>query len=104
MSVPRGGGWGNLPGAEPARTLARDWRFEPLPAGGPLLAVGMQRSYGDVCANGGGTVLSTRWLDRLVAFDAATDWARLGTKRHRGDSHEISPLDYLEGATQESAA
>lgn len=72
MSVPRGGGWGNLPGAEPARTLARDWRFEPLPAGGPLLAVGMQRSYGDVCANGGGTVLSTRWLDRLVAFDAAT--------------------------------
>lgn len=72
MSVARGGGWGNLPGAEPARTLARDWRFEPLPAGGPLLAVGMQRSYGDVCANGGGTVLSTRWLDRLVAFDVAT--------------------------------
>lgn len=72
MSVARGGGWGNLPCAEPARRLARDWRFEPLPADGVLLGVGMRRSYGDVCANGGGTCLSTRFLDRLVAFDAAS--------------------------------
>lgn len=38
--------------------------------GEPVLAHGMGRSYGDSCLNEGGSLLITRALDRLVAFDA----------------------------------
>lgn len=34
-----------------------------------MLAVGMGRSYGDVCLNHGGTLLLTRPLNRFIAFD-----------------------------------
>jgi L-gulonolactone oxidase len=37
--------------------------------GGTWLAHGMGRSYGDVALNAGGTLISTRGLDRFVAFD-----------------------------------
>lgn len=37
--------------------------------GGEWLAHGMGRSYGDVALNSGGTLISTRALDRFVAFD-----------------------------------
>lgn len=37
-----------------------------------VLAVGMGRSYGDVCLLERGTLLSTRSLDRFIHFDAAT--------------------------------
>jgi FAD/FMN-containing dehydrogenase len=47
-------------------------RFEPLPDLPPLLPFGNGRSYGDVCLNAGGTLLATRSLDRLIAFDPAT--------------------------------
>ena len=37
-----------------------------------LLPAGMGRSYGDVCLNHGNTVMLTRGLDRLLAFDPKT--------------------------------
>ena len=48
------------------------WRSDPLPSPGTsLLAFGRGRSYGDCALNDGGTLLTTRTLDRLIAFDAA---------------------------------
>lgn len=44
-----------------------------LPA---VLPVGMGRSYGDVCLLEGGTLLSTRRLDRLLHFDPGTGMLR----------------------------
>lgn len=41
-----------------------------------VLAVGMGRSYGDVCLLEGGTLLSTRGLDRFLHFDPATGLLR----------------------------
>jgi FAD/FMN-containing dehydrogenase len=38
---------------------------------GSLLPRGFGRSYGDSCLNEGGTLLDTRGLDRLIAFDAS---------------------------------
>jgi FAD/FMN-containing dehydrogenase len=38
----------------------------------PGIAFGMGRSYGDACLNPGGTVWTTRRLDRFVAFDEET--------------------------------
>jgi FAD/FMN-containing dehydrogenase len=35
-----------------------------------MLAFGNGRSYGDVCLNGGGTLLATNALDRFIEFDA----------------------------------
>jgi FAD/FMN-containing dehydrogenase len=63
-----------------------DVRLEPLfwtdeyPRGTRLppsvLAVGMGRSYGDVCLLEGGTLLSTLGMDRLLHFEAATGLLR----------------------------
>jgi FAD/FMN-containing dehydrogenase len=39
---------------------------------GGALAVGLGRSYGDVCLLDGGTLLPTTAMDRLLGFDAAT--------------------------------
>jgi FAD/FMN-containing dehydrogenase len=47
-------------------------RFEPLPESSPQLPFGNGRSYGDVCLNADGTLLETRGLDRLIAFDSAS--------------------------------
>ena len=41
-------------------------------AGGPGLAHGMGRSYGDVCLNPNGTLWSTTGLDHFIAFDDET--------------------------------
>lgn len=62
--------WGQLP-AKPAAD-ERWWsdRAADLPAiEGTLLAYGNGRSYGDVGLNSGGTLLHTRGIDRLIAFD-----------------------------------
>lgn len=40
-----------------------------IASGGAWLAHGMGRSYGDVALSAGGTLISTRALDRFVAFD-----------------------------------
>ncbi len=38
----------------------------------PAIAYGMGRSYGDACLNPGGSLWSTRGLDRMLSFDEAT--------------------------------
>jgi FAD/FMN-containing dehydrogenase len=47
-------------------------RFSPLPGADSMLAFGNGRSYGDVCLNDKGTLLSMRGLDRFISFDPAT--------------------------------
>ena len=62
--------WGNYPRVEHAAVVPLNWRHLPLPRlAGPLLPVGLARSYGDSCLNEGGTLLAARGLDRLVSFD-----------------------------------
>lgn len=65
--------WGRYPRVE-QRIVPLEWRREirELPIERPLLAQGCARSYGDVCLNDGGTVLSTRRLNRFIAFDPHT--------------------------------
>lgn len=65
--------WNRLPKVRPARLLEWADRGAPLPESqAPLLAWGNGRSGGDVCLNDGGTLLLTRGMDRLIAFDRAT--------------------------------
>ena len=47
----------------------RDSLAGTLADGVPGIAYGMGRSYGDVCLNPGGTLWSTRGLDRFIRFD-----------------------------------
>jgi FAD/FMN-containing dehydrogenase len=75
--VPGYESWGRVPVAPPARAVPLGWRHEAparladaVSAGLPVLAYGRGRSYGDVCLNGGGAVLDTAGLDRVMAFDA----------------------------------
>ena len=49
-----------------------------------MLAVGMGRSYGDVCLLQNGTLLRTPNLDRLISFDAQTGLAALRSRRNAG--------------------
>ena len=63
--------WGRWPRYEHRIVPLRN-RFEPLPDLAPLLPYGNGRSYGDVCLNAGGTLLSTRAMDRLIAFNPTT--------------------------------
>jgi FAD/FMN-containing dehydrogenase len=69
--VAPGESWGRWPRHNQQIAVLRS-RFDPLPEGIALLPYGNGRSYGDVCLNGGGTLLNTRSLDHLIAFDAAT--------------------------------
>jgi FAD/FMN-containing dehydrogenase len=60
--------WGRWPRvAQQAVALA--WMDDPLPAGAPVLAYGLGRSYGDSCLNASGPVLLTRGLRHFLAFD-----------------------------------
>jgi FAD/FMN-containing dehydrogenase len=63
--------WGRWPRHE-QRIIPLASRFEPLPQAAPMLAFGNGRSYGDVCLNAGGTLLTTRSLDRFISFDASS--------------------------------
>ena len=47
-----------------------------IAAGTKILAVGMGRSYGDVCLLQHGTLLTTPNLDRLISFDSGTGLLR----------------------------
>ena len=63
--------WGKLRPAK-AKLLAPAWVPASLPDTGPFLAFGLGRSYGDSCLLDGGTMIETRFLDRIQQFDAAT--------------------------------
>ena len=54
--------------ARPERTRGLD----AILAGGLVPAVGMRRSYGDACLNGGGRVIDMTRLDRMLGFDAGS--------------------------------
>jgi FAD/FMN-containing dehydrogenase len=63
--------WGRWPRYD-QRLIPITNRYEPLPQAGPMLVFGNGRSYGDVCLNAGGTLLTTRGLDRFISFDVAS--------------------------------
>jgi len=70
--------WGRYPRLS-AEVLPLFWRedFPPARASGTkMLAVGMGRSYGDVCLLQNGTLLRTPNLDRLISFDSETGLLR----------------------------
>ncbi|WP_420456509.1 FAD-binding oxidoreductase [Rubrivirga sp.] len=75
MSVRGYESWGRVPVAPPARVDRLSWRsnaparLAEAATRGSVLAYGRGRSYGDVCLNGGGGLLDTAGLDRVVAFD-----------------------------------
>ena len=66
--------WGRYPKTE--QKLKQLFWFQDFPLHDELtssqLPVGMGRSYGDVCLNDGNTLLLTRGLNRLLAFDPNT--------------------------------
>jgi FAD/FMN-containing dehydrogenase len=68
--------WGRFPKATQT-VVPLAWRSDALPARpGSVLAVGQGRSYGDVCLNDGGTVLTTGRLDRFISFDEKSGLVR----------------------------
>ncbi len=73
MTTARLESWGRYPRVEAAAVVPVFWRSEVPFAGAkaPFLAYGMGRSYGDACLNAGGTLLTTRRLDRFLSFDGA---------------------------------
>ena len=66
-----GTSWGRWPRYD-HRIITLPDRFAPIPRGPSLLPFGNGRSYGDVCLNDGGTLLSTRAMDRFQSFDPST--------------------------------
>ena len=70
--------WGRYPRLS-AEVRPLFWKedFPPSHVSSPkMLAVGMGRSYGDVCLLQNGTLLRTPNLDRLISFDAQTGLLR----------------------------
>jgi FAD/FMN-containing dehydrogenase len=73
--------WGRYPRL-PAEVRPLFWKEDfppPQVPGTKMLAVGMGRSYGDVCLLQNGTLLRTPNLDRLISFDAQTGVLRCET-------------------------
>ena len=70
--------WGRYPSL-PAEVRSLFWKEDFPPARPPvskMLAVGMGRSYGDVCLLRHGTLLRTANLDRLISFETETGLLR----------------------------
>jgi FAD/FMN-containing dehydrogenase len=77
-SRPQFQSWGRYPQLD-AAVVPLHWTSDfPLakPPAAKQLAVGLGRSYGDVCLLENGTLLSTAGMDRLLGFDAATGMLR----------------------------
>ena len=64
--------WGRSIPSTPARVVDVTWSSEVPRVEDLVLPYGRGRSYGDVCLNNGHTLLDTRRLNRLLAFDDAT--------------------------------
>jgi FAD/FMN-containing dehydrogenase len=73
----------------PQEAVALAWADEPLPAGTPVLAYGMGRSYGDSCLNAEGPVLLTRTLRRFISFDADAGVLRAEAGASLGEVTEL---------------
>src|SRR5271163_3920601 len=70
--------WGRYPRL-PAEVRPLFWKEDfppPRISSEKMLAVGMGRSYGDVCLLKNGTLLRTPHLDRLISFDEQTGLLR----------------------------
>jgi FAD/FMN-containing dehydrogenase len=63
--------WGRWP-RYPHTIVPLHTRFDAIPDAKPILPFGNGRSYGDVCLNEHGTLLSTRGMDRWIDFDPAS--------------------------------
>ena len=62
--------WGRIPSVTQVE-FPLAWRSDNLPGHESMLPYGMGRSYGDVCLNDRGTVLTTRALQHFIHFDQA---------------------------------
>jgi FAD/FMN-containing dehydrogenase len=63
--------WGRFPRTR-SELISLNWSDQEIPfqqLGGSFLPYGMGRSYGDLCLNDGNTILATKRLDRVRAFD-----------------------------------
>ena len=73
-------GWGRT--APSAARLARPQSATEvsalLAAGGPVVARGLGRAYGDAAQCAGGTVVDTAGLDQVLEADLDAGWARVG--------------------------
>jgi FAD/FMN-containing dehydrogenase len=78
--------WGRLPKVE-QRTRLINWHTDAFPQvdEGSLLPYGLGRSYGDSCLNDGGSVLVTRHMDHLLAFDRENGLLRCEAGLSLGD-------------------
>ncbi|WP_291667710.1 FAD-binding oxidoreductase [Bosea sp. (in: a-proteobacteria)] len=74
MTLPPGAyrSWGGLAAQGSEIVDATAWIEQGAASRGPVLAYGNGRSYGDSCLNSGGTLLDTRGLDQVLAFDRET--------------------------------
>ena len=64
--------WGFYPKVE-HEVIEPQWLDEDPPFSkttGSFLPYGLGRSYGDSCLNAGGTIISTRRLNRIISFDS----------------------------------
>lgn len=64
--------WGRFPKITHQQICPLRWPHQPLPSlepGKKVLPFGLGRSYGDVCLNEHGILLSSRHLNRFIAFD-----------------------------------
>lgn len=64
--------WGGLVARGSEIVGAADWIAHRAGHRSPVLAYGNGRSYGDSCLNDGGTLIDTRGLDEVLAFDRET--------------------------------
>jgi FAD/FMN-containing dehydrogenase len=80
--------WGRWPQVD-QQAVALAWMDDPLPAGAPVLAHGLGRSYGDSCLNASGPVLLTRGLRRFLAFDGEHGVVRAEAGLSLGELTEV---------------
>lgn len=65
--------WGLYPPPQNQTVYEFETRFSSLPEfKGYILPRGLGRSYGDSCLNNGGSLLSSRWLNKYINFDPTT--------------------------------
>lgn len=85
--------WGRVPASRPADVATPTWPDEiagQIESTGSVLAVGMQRSYGDSALNNGGTLMDMTGLDRVHVFDVETGILRADAGCVLGDLYHLT--------------